>query len=130
MCRMMNAMAGEGNMYDFIVPSSHHRKGYRPERCAAGVSGHGGWRTYQCSRKRGHGPEQAYCKQHDPVARKEKQDARWTEYKARMDAQQAERNAKNAHRRLGVAAIAALKLIADGHNDPRALAQSVLDGDQ
>lgn len=33
-----------------------------PDRCAAGVSD--GWTHAQCARKRGHGPEGAYCKQH------------------------------------------------------------------
>ena len=39
-------------------------KGHAPnyERCAADV--HTGWHFNQCSRKRGHGPDGAYCKQH------------------------------------------------------------------
>ena len=39
----------------------------RPEnttRCIANVSDGTGWHWYQCSRKRGHGPDGLYCKQH------------------------------------------------------------------
>ena len=42
-------------------------------RCIKEVwpSGSVGWTPYQCSRKRGYGPDGLYCKQHAP---KEKQD--------------------------------------------------------
>ncbi|MHA1168688.1 MAG: hypothetical protein ACTSRU_12750 [Candidatus Hodarchaeales archaeon] len=33
-------------------------------RCVAEVVDSGGWLTYQCSRKRGHGYKGLYCKQH------------------------------------------------------------------
>ena len=35
-----------------------------PERCIEGVWETGGWGCYQCSRKRGHGPDGCYCRQH------------------------------------------------------------------
>ena len=35
-----------------------------PERCIEDVLPSGGWFPYQCSRKRGHGPDGCYCKQH------------------------------------------------------------------
>jgi len=33
-------------------------------RCIASVADHTGYHFYQCSRKRGHGPNGKYCKQH------------------------------------------------------------------
>ncbi len=33
-------------------------------RCAALVHDTSGWGVYQCSRKRGHGPDNLFCKQH------------------------------------------------------------------
>lgn len=33
-------------------------------RCIVSVAQHGGFLYAQCSRKRGHGPESLYCKQH------------------------------------------------------------------
>lgn len=38
--------------------------------------------SYQCQRKRGHGPGGRYCKQHDPVARKERDEAREKQWEA------------------------------------------------
>jgi hypothetical protein len=37
-----------------------------PERCIEDIwpHGNGGWIPYQCSRRRGHGPDGLYCKQH------------------------------------------------------------------
>jgi len=43
----------------------------------------GGWGQYQCSRKRGHGPDGLYCKQHDPDRIKIKQEAEDKEYERR-----------------------------------------------
>ena len=33
-------------------------------RCIEEVAERGGWLFYQCQRKRGHGPDGLYCKQH------------------------------------------------------------------
>lgn len=38
---------------------------YRPEDCAYEVMN--GWHSYQCCRKKGHGPEGLYCKQHAKI---------------------------------------------------------------
>ena len=55
--------------------TEHHQKSYgrfghdAPVgwRCCVRVRGAGRWPTYaQCPRSRGHGPEAAYCAQHDP----------------------------------------------------------------
>ena len=35
-----------------------------PARCVAKVTDFSGWHVYQCSRKRGYGPNGEYCKQH------------------------------------------------------------------
>ena len=113
-------------------PSSYHKKSYGrygrgisdPNLCAEGVWD--GWGHQQCSRKRCHGPEQAYCKQHDPVTIKARREANAAKYRAERDAKDKAREAERAATQLGKDAIAALQAIADGHNDPRGLAQSVL----
>lgn len=109
-------------------PSSYHKKNYRPEQCAGSVSTKDGWGYSQCSRKRGHGPEQAYCKQHDPDAVKAKREARAAKWREEYDAKAKAREAERAATQLGKDAIAALQAIADGYNDPRGLAQIVLRG--
>ncbi len=38
--------------------------------CVAEVKDFSGWHFYQCSRKRGYGPEDKYCKQHAKKAEK------------------------------------------------------------
>ena len=35
-----------------------------PTRCVKSVADCGGWHVYQCARKRGHGKDGKYCKQH------------------------------------------------------------------
>ena len=41
-----------------------NKKGFKPDydRCCEQV--YSNWRFYQCQRKRGYGPDEAYCKQH------------------------------------------------------------------
>lgn len=117
-------------------PSSYHKKGYGrygrgisdPNLCAEEVASKDGWAYSQCSRKRGHGSEQAYCKQHDPDAVKARREANAAKYRAERDAEAKAREAERAAAQLGKDAIAALQAIADGHNDPRGLAQSVMKG--
>ena len=37
---------------------------YFPNRCAAEVYSSAGWSSYQCSRRKGHGKDGLFCKQH------------------------------------------------------------------
>ena len=46
-----------------------------PELCVAEVPNYPAWAPRQCSRKRGHGPEGLYCRQHGQ--RKERGQAVW-----------------------------------------------------
>jgi hypothetical protein len=95
-----------------------NRKGVKPDpsRCCAEVSA--GWHYSQCSRKRGYGPEEAYCKTHDPVVKKQKLEAERAAYLVKQSAENEKWKLKaNAQNFLD-----ALRLIADGHNDPRSLA--------
>ncbi len=88
-------------------------------RCCEEVSDSMNWNTYQCSRKRGYGPDKAYCKQHDPEA-----------VKARRAASDAKYNAEFNKRRYewhGRKFFDVLKQIVDGHNDPRTLARETID---
>jgi hypothetical protein len=99
-------------------------QGHKPDyaHCCEEVTPNerGGYaRRYQCQRKRGHGPDEAYCKQHDPDAAKKRQ----------MDSQ-----AKNEiawqQRRYEISGkrfYDALVKIAEGHNDPRGLAHEIID---
>jgi len=75
--------------------------------------------SYQCKRRNGHGPDGAYCKQHSPEAvemrRQKEQERFFKDMKA------------NTVKSFAPRALKALKKIADGHNDPQAVAQDVLD---
>ena len=88
-------------------------------RCCAKIY-HATWASsLQCARKNGHGPHGAYCKQHDPVAVKAKDEARRAKYKA-------ERDKKERVHVFQSDCIAAIRKIAEGHNDPRGLAQDII----
>jgi hypothetical protein len=96
--------------------------GHKPDfaRCCVEVTDYSTrWpRYHQCSKKRGHGPDGAYCKQHDPEA-----------VKARRDASTARSNEKMNKERYGWYGrkfFGALQKIAEGHNDARGLAQEVV----
>ena len=89
------------------------------ERCCAVVRDPEIWTLHhQCARKRGYGPGEAYCKQHDPAAEKARRDAAAEKNRADWN-----RARYSIH---GRAFYAALKAIADGHNDARGLAQEVI----
>ena len=60
-----------------------------------------------------------YCKMHDPVAAKARRDASYAKW-------QAEFVRHSATIKFERAAQKAIEQIAEGHNDPRALAQSVM----
>jgi hypothetical protein len=74
----------------------------------------------QCSRKNGHGPHGAWCKQHDPEAVKARRDAQEKKWKANWAAESRKLNFKRGCQD-------AIRQIAAGHNDPRGLAQSLID---
>ncbi len=89
-------------------------------RCCESVTRYvGRWPQHaQCSNKRGHGPDQAYCKTHDPArvaARKEESDKR---YRAKVDKWRFEAYGKSFYD--------VLVQIADGHNDARSLAKETI----
>ena len=65
-------------------------------RCIEEVWETGAWTQYQCSRKRGHGPNGLYCKQHDPIAIKAKHDKKDAKYKEVWD----DREKRDNRRRL------------------------------
>lgn len=88
-------------------------------RCCELVSDSNGWRYHQCSRKRGYGPEKAYCKQHDPEAVKARREASDAKYNAQIN--------KLRYEWHGRKFFDVLKIIADGHNDPRTLARETID---
>lgn len=105
---------------------SHYRKTYgrgKPPdltRCCQEVQVYpGNWPSYhQCRRPRGHGPEQAYCKQHDPAAAETRRAALTARSKEKWD--------KRRYELYGKQFFDALKQIADGHNDPRTLAKETI----
>jgi hypothetical protein len=75
-------------------------------------------RYHQCSKKRGHGPDGAYCKQHDPEVVKAR--------RAASDARGQEAWNKRLIESYGKTFYDALVKIADGHNDARGLAQETV----
>jgi hypothetical protein len=96
-------------------------KGHKPDlkRCCVTVHGGGRWASFhQCHRKRGHGPNNAYCAQHNPSvveARNQKRDAR---HKAEWQKRLIEIHGQRFYD--------ALVKIADGHNDARGVARDAI----
>lgn len=95
-------------------------KGHAPdyERCVATVKG-AGWHYCQCSKKRGYGPDEAYCKQHDPAVIEARVQKKLERYHQRWN--------QERYKIHGPTFYAALKKIADGHNDPRTLAKEIIE---
>ena len=111
--------------------SSLHRKRYgtwagnptgnpaMPDKCCENVWPAGRFMfPHQCNRARGHGPERAYCKQHDPEYIADKRRVEAAKHEAAMEMRKIEWAAHGM--------FAALRQIADGHNDPRALAKETI----
>lgn len=94
-----------------------------PKRCVKSLMDRWHPGGYQCTRPRGHGPDGCYCKQHDPAAVAARTVVRDAAYSAKLAADNLRRQKAEA----GAKALDALKQIADGHNDPRSLAQELLD---
>lgn len=97
-------------------------EGHKPDYslCCEEISTNERWsKQYQCGRKRGHGPDGAYCKQHDPEAVKARREA--------TDAKQREKWNVKRYEIHGRTFFEALEKIAAGHNDARGLAQAVID---
>lgn len=84
-------------------------------RCAGSVRGEGNWPSYhQCTRKNGHGPHGAWCKQHDPEAVKAKIEARNNKWRREWDGRELDAA-------LRAEALTIIRQIAEGHNDPASL---------
>lgn len=77
------------------------------------------WHYYQCSRSRGHGPDGAYCKTHDPAAIAERERVRQEKWNAQHNESMYGWNGKKFFN--------VLQQIADGHNDARGLAQKTIE---
>lgn len=107
-----------------------------PGQCRADVDTRGIMcHSHQCSRKakvtrtvKHHGKivEVEYCGQHDPVAVKAKNRERSAKWRAEWAAQDAAIAEKERRAAVREDALAALKQIANGHNDPRSLALETL----
>lgn len=90
-----------------------------PDRCAKTVcSNDRGAIPSQCARKRGHGPEGAYCKQHDPDAVAARRMASMRKYNAEA--------ARDNKQWWGPKFLSVLEQIAAGHNDPQSIAREIL----
>ena len=63
-------------------------------KCCAAVWSANSWASYQCSRPRGFGPDKRYCRQHDPIAIKEKDDKRRAAYEAKWKEEENQRRKK------------------------------------
>lgn len=96
-------------------------KGHKPDytRCCEEVYGNQTRMFSQCGRKRGYGPDKAYCKQHDPEAVKARQASQERKYYDEMNKKQSQWH--------GPKFLAVLRKIADGHNDPRSIAKDVIE---
>lgn len=79
---------------------------YAEGRCAESVSK--GFALFgQCERKNGYGPSGLFCKQHDPDARKAKQEAQRAKWKADEERQKAHLDARILARQVADLAIEA-----------------------
>lgn len=91
------------------------------QQCCKEVWRSGTWRPGRCSKPGKIEREgKFYCSVHDPVARSARnaeRDARWA----------AEREASDRAYRFKNECMDAIRAIAAGHNDPRELAQSIMD---
>ena len=95
-------------------------------RCASEVWS--GLTLNQCSRKNGHGPHGAHCKQHDPVAQKAKDDARRAELYANAAAVSAKWATEKRREDFSAACRIAVRKIAEGTvSDPQAMAQDIVE---
>lgn len=95
--------------------------GHAPDysRCCESVVPPGrGVIARQCSKKRGHGPDGAYCTSHNPEAAKRRDEERSRKH--------AEETKRLRYQWSGRQFYEVLKQIAEGHNDPRALARETL----
>jgi hypothetical protein len=90
-----------------------------PKRCIEEVYEKIGLRWHQCSKTRGHGPDGLYCHIHNPASVAARRAASDEKYKAERD-----RIMRPTRER--AAFLAALRDIANGHNDPRSLATETL----
>lgn len=107
----------------------------RPGQCRASVIGDG-YRGHQCANKAKVTrtvevssdvvEEVEYCGIHDPVKVEEKRKAREAKWRAAWKAQAEARAQAERSRQFREACIKAIKSIAAGHNDPRALAAETL----
>ena len=86
-----------------------------------------GFRSHRCTRN---GVVERdgkfYCKKHDPVAVRQRDDAMRVAWAAERNVEEAQRKEAARIAALRVDAAAALRKIAAGHNDPKALAVEVL----
>jgi hypothetical protein len=111
--------------------SSLHKKAYGewagnprgippdPTRCCEEVHERGrGIHFYQCSKPRGYGPEEAYCKIHDPAEVKRRNDKAEAKYREQVRQWKIEKN--------GPELLEVVQKIANGHNDAMGLAQETL----
>lgn len=85
---------------------------FNPKRCAQEVSSGTRAPTYhQCDRKPGHGPDELYCRQHDPAAIAARREKQQRAYNTRLDNQlhpYRERETAIAHLRSVLNAIEAM----------------------
>ena len=66
--------------------------------CIEEIWGDKGWTQHQCSRRRGHGSDGLYCKQHDPDRIKKKREAENKEYELKQAARMRNENRRKLER--------------------------------
>lgn len=125
------ALPDAGFVYTTRWSNGPHDQSY----CCAAVHDGYGVGHHQCTRKpkvwrdvlhRGKPTNYGYCTTHDPVRVAERDAARRAKWQAESDARNARWAAQEQERKLKDAALATIRQIAAGHNDPRSLAMEVL----
>ena len=93
---------------------------YDPKRCVVEVSMRDRWsQHYQCNRPSGHGPEELYCRQHDPAAVEKR-----AEESRKREREERERERPKWY---GRPMLEIIRRIAAGHNDPTALCREFIE---
>lgn len=112
-------------MENRLYPKSYgswagNEAGHKPNftKCCESVRSNSSWHSSQCTRSRGYGPDEAYCKTHDPDKVAARRRASSRAYYEKINAERPKWYGKTF--------LDVLQKIADGHNDPRTLAKETI----
>lgn len=109
------------------IQPPYRRTALHPDYCCASVNGPGGWLSSQCDKKIKilYG-SLGYCGIHDPQRVSDRRETADANRKANWKGQQAEFAREQRLNGFRMTCVDAVRQIAAGHNDPRALCAEIL----